>query len=92
MEQRFYNSKSARGFYYNLEESPYVYVSPYGDSFKLPSAARVEMMERHVAEELDRVSRTLVRLGIADILQPEIVVMIKKAAIEGVHKRITRKG
>lgn len=89
---RFEDFKSARGYYYNLEKSPYAYTSPYGDTFKLPSAARVKMMEKYVPEEMEKVERHMKRLGVADILEPEVVTLIKKAAIVAVYRRITAKG
>ena len=79
---------SARGFYYNLAVSPYGYTSPYGDLYKLPSQKKLDMMERDAARALERVDKMLDKNDLWGFLPDEIIVLIKKAAIESVHMRL----
>lgn len=81
---------SRRGFYYNLAASPYGYTSPYGDSFKLPSQKKLEMMQRDAERALSRVDKLMDKNDLWGFLPDEIVILIKKAAIEAVHERLTR--
>lgn len=79
---------SARGYYYNLAVSPYGYKSPYGDIYKLPSSKKLEMMEREAEKALERVDKLLDKNDLWGFLPYEIVILIKKKAIESVHMRL----
>lgn len=81
---------SAKGYYYDLEKSPYVYVSPYGDSYKLPSRKRLEMMHKYVTDELARIDRFLEKRNISEHIPDEIKVLLKKYTIQAIHEEIVR--
>ena len=68
--------KTRRGVYKDLTKSPYVYESPYGDSFKFPSAKRLEIYTRDVEKEIERVRKALDRLNLLDQLPEEITSLI----------------
>ena len=68
--------KTRRGVYKDLSKSPYVYESPYGDSFKFPSAKRLEIYTRDVEKEIERVRKALDRLNLLDQLPEEITSLI----------------
>ena len=76
---------SARGYYYNLDASPYGYTSPYGDNYKLPSQKKLDMMQRDSERALERVDRLIDKNDMWGILPDEIVILIKKAAIKAVY-------
>lgn len=76
---------SAKGYYYNLDKSPYVWVSPYGDYFKLPSAKRVEMMDKRSRDALGRLEKLLTVLP--DDLARQLGKYIVQAVYEGIVGR-----
>lgn len=79
---------SRRGYFYNLKESPYEWVSPYGDSYKLPSRKRLEMMEKRAAEELERVDKFIKRHGLYDVMPGKVVDLVRHYVIEAVYRQI----
>ena len=79
---------SAKGYYYNLGKSPYVWKSPYGDIYRLPSAKRLEMMETKTTEEIQRVNKLLRRNNLENVLPDEIVNLIKRYCVEAVYRQI----
>lgn len=50
---------SARGVYYDLSISPYVYRSPYGEIFKFSSRKKLEMYSRKIAEFKNKLEQHL---------------------------------
>lgn len=76
---------SVKGFYYNLKISPYEWKSPYGDTYKMPSRKRVELMEKRTREELSRLDKALRRCDLQ--LPPEIVTMIRRSCIDAVYRQ-----
>lgn len=79
---------SAKGYYYNLEKSPYVWISPYGDSYKLPSRKRVEMIEKQVPEALSRLDKLLEKYELRDSLPPDLVTLLGRYLVNAVYNRI----
>ena len=79
---------SAKGFYYNLEMSPYEWVSPYGDIYKMPSKKRLEMMETKTKEELQRLDKLLQRNRLGETMPERIVELIRKYCIDAVYRQI----
>ena len=79
---------SAKGYYYNLEKSPYVWESPYGDSFKLPSRKRLDMMKERTQEETRRLDKLLDRNDLRDIVPPDLVTLLYKYIIQAVYESI----
>lgn len=81
---------SVKGYYYDLEKSPYVWESPYGDSFKLPSKKRLQMMEKRVPIALHRLEKLLVAHNLKDIMPEELKVLVAKYVIRAVHIDIVK--
>lgn len=88
MENSRNETVSAKGFYYNLEKSPHVWISPCGDSYRLPSAKRVEMMEKYSAQEITKLSRFLAKTGLDETLPPEIIHLLQRSLLDAVYNRI----
>ena len=80
--------KSVKGYYYNLDVSPHVWKSPCGDSYKLPSAKRVELMEKRVRESLIRLDKLLAKHNLADAIPAEMITLLKKHIIKAVYEGI----
>lgn len=79
---------SAKGYYYNLDISPYEWTSPYGDVYRMPSRKRAEMMDARVAEETERLHKYLDRSNLRGVIQPEIVTLLHKTLIQIVYDTI----
>ena len=79
---------SERGFYYNLERSPYEWKSPYGDSYKLPSAKRLEMMESRSRIAINQVDKLLEKNNLINNVPPEFVAKLHRYMIEAVYRQI----
>lgn len=81
---------SRYGVYRDLSLSPYVYESPYGDSFKFPSAKKLEMYTRDINKELDRVTKVLDRLQLRPLLPDEIVQLLYRLTYEALYRKLVR--
>ena len=79
---------SAKGFYYNLSKSPYAWVSPYGDYFKLPSAKRVEMMDKRAREALGRLEKLLESYELKTVLPNDLALQLGKYIVQAVYEGI----
>lgn len=88
MENNRNETVSVKGFYYDLEKSPHVWTSPCGDSYRLPSAKRVEMMEKYSSQEIGKLDRFLTKSGMSETLPPEIIHLLKRCMTDAVYKRI----
>lgn len=84
-------AKSAKGYYYDLNQSPYVWVSPYGDTYKLPSKKRLEMMEKQVPEALHRLEKLLIAYNLRDIVPDDLSRLLSKYIIEAVYANIVKR-
>lgn len=88
MENRRNETVSVKGFYYDLEKSPHVWTSPCGDSYRLPSSKRVEMMEKYSTQEISRLTRFLDKTGLNKTLPPEIIHLLQRSLLDAVYQRI----
>ena len=79
---------SAKGYYYNLDKSPYVWVSPYGDYFKLPSAKRVEMMDKRSRDALSRLEKLLDSYDLKNVLPDDLALKLGKYIVQAVYEGI----
>ena len=79
---------SAKGYYYNLDKSPYVWVSPYGDYFKLPSAKRVEMMDKRSRDALGRLEKLLDSYDLKNVLPDDLALQLGKYIVQAVYEGI----
>jgi hypothetical protein len=82
--------KTRRGVYRDLNQSPYVYESPYGDSFKFPSEKKLEMYTRDIQTELDRVSKFLDRLSLGDTIPAEIIQLLYRSTYKALYRKVVR--
>lgn len=82
---------SVKGYYYNLDKSPYSYQSPYGDSFKLPSKKRLEMIERQVPEALRRLDKLLDAHDLRNTLPPDMIPLLGRYVVQAVYDSIVKR-
>ena len=81
---------SRYGVYRDLNLSPYVYESPYGDSFKFPSQKKLEMYQRDIPKEIERVSKAVSRLDLNDYVPFEIIQLLYRATYKALYRKIVR--
>lgn len=74
--------KSRRGYYYDLNESPYEYESPYGDLFKFPSAKQLEIYSRNVQKEVEKIDKAFERVG----CKPYLTAYMLRAVYRSVYR------
>ena len=77
-----------RGVYKDLSLSPYEYKSPYGDIFKFSSAKRLEMYERDVPKEVERLEKLLARHDMREWLPAEIVQLLANVVYRSFYRKI----
>lgn len=82
---------SVKGYYYNLDISPYVWTSSYGDSFHLPSAKKMEMMEKRVPKALHRLEKLLDAHDLREVLPPDLERMLARFIIQAVYEELVRR-
>lgn len=82
---------SVKGYYYNLDISPYVWTSPYGDSFHLPSAKKMEMMGKRVPKALHRLEKLLDAHDLREVLPPDLERMLARFIIQAVYEELVRR-
>lgn len=82
--------KSIKGYYYDLSKSPYVWESPYGDTYKLPSQKRLEMMGKRSEIALHRLEKLLDAHNLREIMPEELRVLLAKYVILAVHAEIVK--
>jgi len=80
--------KSRRGVYYDLEVSPYEYVSTYGDIFKFRSKKKLEVYTRDVASEIQRVEKLMSRNDLSSLLPTEILQLLYKTVYRSFYRKI----
>ena len=81
---------SRYGVYRDLNQSPYVYESPYGDSFKFPSQKKLEIYTREIQKEMDQIAKMLNRLQLTEYLPEEIVHLLFRTGYEALYRRVVR--
>ena len=81
---------SRYGVYRDLNKSPYVYESPYGDLFKFPSKKKLEIYTREIEKEKDRVTKFIDRLHLAEIVPGEIVQLLYRSAYKALYRKVVR--
>lgn len=82
--------KSRRGVYYDLTKSPYAYKSPYGDSFKFPSAKKMDIYTRDLPKEIERFEKLLDRHNLKERIPPEIINFLKREISQAFYNYIVR--
>jgi len=79
--------KSRRGYYYDLNESPYEYLSPYGDLFKFPSAKQLEMYSRNVQKEVEKIDKVFDRVGCVNFLHRNTLHAVRRSVYRSFYSR-----
>ena len=81
---------SRYGVYRDLSLSPYEYQSPYGDSFMFPSQKKLDIYARDIQGELDRITKTLDRLGLHDYIPREIIMLMYRSTYRALYRKVVR--
>ena len=79
---------SRYGVYRDLEKSPYRYESPYGDLFKFRSQKKLDIYQREIRGEIDRVSKFVGRYALDTYLPGEIIQLIYRTAYRALYDRV----
>lgn len=79
---------SRRGVYYDLEKSPYEYVSSYGDIFKFSSQKRLDMYTRDIPKEIERMSKLISRNDLWDFIPNEIIQLLYRETYRAFYRKI----
>ena len=79
---------SRRGVYYDLEKSPYEYISSYGDLFKFSSQKKLDMYRRDIPKEIDRVSKLIARHNLGAFIPEEIKHLLYRAVYKSFYRKI----
>jgi hypothetical protein len=80
--------KSRRGVYYDLNQSPYEYNSPYGDCFKFSSAKKLEIYTRDISKELKRIDNLLQRHNLQEHIPEEIRHLLYRKMHQSFYRKI----
>lgn len=81
---------SRYGVYRDLSLSPYEYETPYGDSFKFPSQKKLEVYARDVPKEIERITKTVDRLGLGDFIPGEIINLLYRSTYKAFYRKVVR--
>lgn len=81
---------SRYGVYRDLSLSPYEYETPYGDSFKFPSQKKLEVYARDVPKEIERITKTVDRLGLGDFIPSEIIKLLYRSTYKAFYRKVVR--
>ena len=81
-------TKSRRGYYYDLTESPYEYKTPYGDLFKFPSSKQLEIYSRNVQKEVEKIDKVFDRVGCRSLLSAATLRAVYRAVYRSFYKRM----
>lgn len=84
-------SVSRRGVYYDLNQSPHVHTSACGDIFRFSSAKKLEIFERELPKELEKLDKIIARNALQDWIPPEFVFYFKRQITGALYKRIEGK-
>jgi hypothetical protein len=80
--------KSRYGVYRDLEKSPYEFTNPYGDTFKFRSQKKLEIYQREIEKEVERVGKFLGRLGLESYIPSEIVGMLYRRTYRALYDHV----
>lgn len=80
--------KSRRGYYYDLTESPYEYLSPYGDLFKFPSAKQLDVYCRNVEKEVEKIDKVFDRVGCKPFLHGNTMQAVYRSVYRSFYSRM----
>ena len=80
--------KSRYGVYYDLEASPYVYRTQYGDSFKFRSKKKLEIYTRDAPKEIERIDAVIDRNNLRDFLPEDIIRLLHRTVYRSFYRKI----
>lgn len=80
--------KSRRGVYYDLNKSPYESRTPYGDLFKFSSRKKLDIYQRDIVKEVDRMTKVLDRNGLGDHLPGDVISLLYRAVYRSFYRKI----
>ena len=79
---------SRRGVYYDLNLSPYEFITPYGDVFKFRSEKKLEIYTRDIIKELERLEKVIDRNDMRRFLADEIQHLLRRTMYKSFYKKI----
>lgn len=79
---------SRRGVYYDLDKSPYEFTSPYGDLFKFSSKKKLDMYQRDIPKEIERLDKAIKRNELETFIPEEIKELLRRAVYKSFHRKI----
>lgn len=79
---------SARGVYYDLSLSPYVYRTAYGDIFKFSSQKKLDIYTRDISKELSRLYKLLERNEMRGFLPEEVIQLLVRNVYRSFYKKV----
>lgn len=79
---------SRYGVYRDLEKSPYVYTSPYGDLFRFRSQKKLDIYTRDIQKEIDKVSKFVGRRGLDSYLPGEIIQLLYRTTYKALYDHV----
>lgn len=82
--------KTRRGVYLDLNQSPYVCKSPYGDLFRFSSQKKLEIYTRDVEKEIKRLDDLLDRHNLRQHIPNEIVELLKRSVYKSFYHSVKR--
>ena len=80
--------KSRRGYYYDLNESPYEFENSYGDLYKFPSAKQLEIYSRNVQKELEKLNKTLDKLDCKRYMTFYVLNAVYRSVYRSLYNRM----
>ena len=79
---------SRYGVYRDLNQSPYEYVSPYGDYFKFRSQKKLDIYTRDIEKEIDKVRKFVGRRDLEHYLPEEIIQLLFRTAYQALYDHV----
>lgn len=79
---------SRNGVYYDLNRSPYKFVTPHGKVYRFSSKKKLEIFERDIVAQLRRVDKFLHRNYIDGIVDECVRADLYRESYEGLYKKV----
>ena len=79
---------SRKGVYYNLDLSPYKYVTPFGKEFRFSSKKKLEIYQREIDEQMRRLDKFIHRNNLKHCMDADIYVYLSKLCYEGLYEKV----
>lgn len=79
---------SRYGVYRDLNQSPYEYVSPYGDSFKFRSQKKLDIYTRDIQKEIEKVRKFVSRRDLEQYIPKEIIQLLYRSTYKALYDHV----